>query len=54
MQAEMDLLSSGEQVARILLAVLLLVVVIGISVLSVLDVKATQSDVTIVEAFLHI
>lgn len=53
-QAEMDPLSAGEQVARIFLAILLLAVVVGIPVLSVLSVKATQGSVTLVEAFLHI
>lgn len=53
-QAEMEPLSSAEQIMRVLVAVLLLVVVIGIPVLSVLSVESTRGDVTILGAFLHI
>lgn len=53
-QAEMEPLSWGEQIARVLVAVLLLVVVVGIPVLSVLSVKSARGAITILEAFLHI
>lgn len=54
MQAEMAPLSRGERVARVLVAVLLLVVVIGIPLLSVLRLKSMQGGITFLEGFLHI
>lgn len=53
-QAEMEPLTPKERIVRVFVAGLLLSVVIGIPVLSVLGVKASQGDITFLEAFLHI
>ncbi len=53
-QAEMAPLSRGERLARVFVAFLLLVVVIGIPLLSVLQLQSMQGGITFLEAFLHI
>lgn len=54
MQADMEPLSRGEQIVRLLVAVLLLAVVVGIPLLSVLSVQSSRGAQTFFEAFLHI
>lgn len=53
-QEEMEPLSRGERIGRVILAILLLIVVVGIPVASTLNIKSSRGNITILEGFLHI
>lgn len=54
MREEMEPLSRRERLLRAPLAALLLLVVVGIPIASILGVKSSRGDITILEGFLHV